>query len=231
MAEKMHLTNAPIKEFLIDIQTRGSRDMDQPRPVVPDQLSADYPHLEFLRPPGAADDHHGIRAFSRDRLQAVQFRPDGFTFSRLAPYSNWPVLRAEAARLWSIYAEWAKPQAVRRLAVRSINEISIALPMSDFGDYLSCPPEIPAGLPQALSSFLMRIVLPHPANGATAVLTQALESPSPTHAPIVLDIDVFKDVELTCACDACWPQLDALREFQNEIFFRSLTDKTRAMYQ
>lgn len=245
MAEKMHLKNAPIKEALIDIKIHGAVVEGQVPSTVEDQLKSLYPQVEHFRTTGfqlevneskeftgkSVNKYEGIRAFSEDRLQIVQFRTDGFTFSRLAPYESWDVLREEACRLWGIYAAWRKPASVRRIAVRYINEIAIELPMQDFGDYLTVPPVIPEGLPQGLASFLMRIVIPHPVNGATAVFTQSLEAPSDFHAPILLDIDVFKDVELPINDGEYWKQLDTLRDFKNEIFFRSITDRTKDMYK
>jgi uncharacterized protein (TIGR04255 family) len=103
--------------------------------------------------------------------------------------------------------------------------------MSDFGDYLAIPPDIPRGLPQGLASFLMRFVIPNPATGAIAIVTQSFESPSETHAQVILDIDVFKDVELPINGDECWSQFDALRDYKNAIFFESITERTKEMYK
>lgn len=245
VTDKMHLRNAPIKEALIDIKVFGELGEEQVPTSVCEALKPLYPEFEHVRSTGfqvemnesreltgtSVNRYEGVRAFSIDRLQVVQFRSDGFTFSRLGAYQDWNTLRQEAFRLWQIYASWRKPVSVRRVAVRYINEISIELPMSDFGDYLTSPPVIPAGLPQALASFLMRIVIPNPANGATAVFTQSLQAPSEFHAPIILDIDVFKDIELSIIDGEYWNELDILRDFKNEIFFRSITDRTKDIYK
>lgn len=241
----MHLPNAPIKEALIDIKTRGISLLGQMPPHIEEQLKFQYPDIEQLRSKSvevhvsetheltskSEDRYEGIRAFSIDRLQVVQFRRDGFTFSRLAPYEDWAALRKEACRLWKIYTEWAKPEMVSRIAVRYINQISIELPMRDFNDYLAIPPYLPPGLPQGLASFLMRFVIPNPSNGAIAIITQSLEAPTDTHVQVILDIDVFKDVELPINGDECWSQFDALRDYKNEIFFQSITERTKEMYK
>src|SRR6266702_3372368 len=56
------------------------------------------------------------------RYQAVtevaQFRVDGFTFSKLEPYTTWREVFGEAIRLWEIYLNLAKPKQLSRIAVR-----------------------------------------------------------------------------------------------------------------
>ena len=46
------------------------------------------------------------------------------------------------------------------MALRYINRINIPLPFTDFKQYLRTTPEIARELPQGLSTFLMRLVIP-----------------------------------------------------------------------
>src|SRR5579859_1241021 len=62
---------------------------------------------------------------SADRLQAVQARLDGFTFSRFAPYKDWDHLVMEARRLWNIFVGLLEPTSVSRMAVRYVNQINL----------------------------------------------------------------------------------------------------------
>ena len=60
-----------------------------------------------------------------DGKRVLQYRLDGFTFSRLRPYTRWEEVYSEAQKLWEIYRLATKPVSVTRLALRYINSIEI----------------------------------------------------------------------------------------------------------
>ena len=94
------------------------------------------------------------------------------------------------------------------------------------------PPEVPEKLPQGLSSFLTRVVIPIPSLGATAIIIQALEGISdPSIIPIILDIDVFKEAQFDANGKDAWETIDKLRDLKNEMFFQSITEKTVELFQ
>ena len=164
---------------------------------------------------------------------------DGFTFSRLHPYITWEQLRDEAYRLWKIYVDITSPELIHRVAVRYINNLSIPMPIGDFGDCLVSPPVVPDNpdvkdkLPQGISSFLNRIVLPKPDINSHAIITQALETVIDTSKPlpIILDIDAIYHNPDGFTEDDAWNKLEALRYFKNEIFFNSITKKLKELYE
>ena len=80
-----------------------------------------------------------------------------------------------AEAILDIQVEPARPNRLKRLALRYINRIEIPLPIRDFKDYLLTIPEIAPGLPQALSNFIMRLVIPNPEMEATAVINVIME--------------------------------------------------------
>ena len=244
MVVPRHLSRAPIREAIVDVRTypfREGLDFKKAR----ERLTADFPKVDAIRMrtfglesdradfrTRASEHIRGIRLASQDGRYVVQFRSDGFTFSRLPPYETWEVLRARAAELWSVFAETAKPERVTRLAVRYINLLGLPLPIEDMGDFLVCPPDVPAELGFNVTSFLSRIVMTDPtARGTIAILTQALESPTPTTVPITLDIDVFRESESQPSADAMWATLEQLRVIKNRIFFESITERTARLFE
>ena len=208
MAEITHLTKAPLVEALIDLRVQLQTPFDISRlDAIHDKIIDSYPTKAVLKkfsgridftdegasPKMDLAELHGYRYTSSDKTFVFQARADGFTLSRLRPYSFWEDLVEEAKRLWAIYVEAAGVELVIREAVRYINRMEISLPIVDFAEYLTCPPVIPERLPQALSSFLMRFVMHDDANDISAIVTQSLEeSPTPV-AALILDIDAFKE--------------------------------------
>lgn len=150
-----------------------------------------------------------------------------FTYSRLQPYGDWQDLRGAAEPLWELFLQVAKPQRINRVAVRYINAMALPLqPGEDFSKYLTASPQVPGGLPQAVTAFLQRIVVQEPTTGNLAVVTQAFEGADSTESSnitVILDIDVSRKIQLAPEDITVWTTLDSLRDLKNKIFFEHLT--------
>ena len=168
-----------------------------------------------------------------DGRQIVQYRLDGFTFSRLRPYSRWEEVFPEAKRLWEIYRTFVKPVLVTRLAVRYINSIEIPLKTIDYDDYLAAGPKVPQGLPQLLQRFFTRIEIPFPDREAVAIVMQTpSDKKDPVNTGIILDIDVvYAATSLAPEDTRIYEILGALREIKNAVFLSSITEKTKELFR
>lgn len=238
-----HLEHAPIAEAVIDFRVLRRDDI----------TVREFAHLK--RRIGAQYDEgalmHSIQArfgidqgkpISPTQVQSAvgwiyktagtvaQFRIDGFTFSKLEPYTTWEEVFGEAKRLWNIYLQVARPLEAKRLAVRYINRLRVPGP-ADLREYLEAPPVLPPPIPQAIREFLTRVVVVDSVRNASAILIQAIEpSLDPATIQILLDIDAFRDASLPSE-DPSLPEIfEQLRALKNEIFFASLTEKTVEMY-
>lgn len=246
MAAPRYLSRAPINEALIDIRIKsaGNAKLDVLRSIH-ESIRTDYPKSkerkrfegfielsdEQVKQEGAFKGIDGYLYSSEDDKQTVQARLDGFTFNRVKPYGKWEDLRDEAKKLWEVYERAIRPELITRVALRYINQLEIPLPISDFADYLVSPPVVPQGLPQGVSSFLTRIVLKEPATDATVIIHQALESVLPSGiAPIILDIDVFRQITSGLEQNEAWTLLEQMRHVKNKVFFESVTEKTLELF-
>ncbi len=247
MPEPRHLTNAPIREAAIDVQISPPVSLDVLQTIngrIKDKL---HKRGEVWQASigldldkdgsGTANAERtpiGYRYDFTDSPYVLQCRVNGFTFSRLPPYETWEKLSATARELWEIYLETTKPQTVSRIAVRYINGLQLPLPIADFAEYLNVSPEIPAGLPQTLASFLQRFVIVDDSSECAAVVTQVLEEQQTqlNKITILLDIDVFKTFSaLAPNTDDVWATLEKLRDFKNRIFFKYVTEKTLGIFE
>jgi uncharacterized protein (TIGR04255 family) len=168
----------------------------------------------------------------RTDSSVAQFRTDGFTFSKLVPYTTWEEVFSEARRLWQLYVTKAQPVEVVRVAVRYINRLQIPVP-AELRDYLEAAPALPPPSPQRLRQFLCRIAVDDPKRNASAVVIQASEPLIGQQAIVLLiDIDAFKDDLAIAPTDPLLTQIFAqLRDLKNEIFFASITERTAEMYE
>ncbi len=248
MARQRFLKNAPITEGLIDIQARVRGDLDievltalgtrlEPdyhkkgpiiRREVSVQFSADAPASAHT-----SSRDFGFRFHSRDEKYVAQFRLNGLTLSRLAPYETWEKLSAEARRLWNFYVECASPETVTRVATRFINNLRLPMNNGDpFETYLTASPQVPGSLPQSIAAFLQRVVIYEAELGANANITQVWQPGTASDGvPVILDIDVYREAEFAPQSAEMWKYLQQLRAFKNKAFFDSLTEKAIELYE
>lgn len=245
MAENRHYSRAPIAEALIDLRVElPSHVSVQDLEAVGVSLKSQYPQRsKYMATTGtvrlgetasaeAQPRHMGFVFRSCDARYICQARLDGFTMSRLAPYESWEPFREEAKRLWQIYRSVAVPSRVTRIAVRYVNRLDLPLPLRDFRDYLSTAPEVASGLPQALSGFFMRLVIPQVDINGTLLLNEAIVDPAGSNVvSIVLDIDLFCTDDVPADEEGMWDFFEVLRRRKDEVFEACITDKTRELIQ
>lgn len=243
-----HLPHPPITEALIDFHTRPSEGTDleavQDLAMRTEGYEEKGPIFRFqttwalTEEKGLTDQSLsqklGVRLHSPDDKYVLQLRTNGFTISRLTPYENWENLLTEARRLWALYINRLEPVSIVRVATRFINNLKLPMrPGEQFEDYLTKPPSLPKELPQGVLGFTQRIVVAHPELDARANLIQLLqEGVVPAdHVAVILDIDVYKMVELQPETEDAWNLLYELRVFKNAAFFASLTEKTVELFE
>lgn len=241
---RAHLAHAPIAEAVIDFRVlRRDGVLADHFAGLTNRIGAEYNQSSVMqsvtarfgfesgRPVGPTQEQSAVGWLYQRPGAVAQFRVDGFTFSKLEPYTTWEEVFAEALRLWRLYAVIAAPHETSRVAVRYINRLRLPGP-ADLGEYLESPPVLPAPIPQTLREFLSRVVVQDSGRNASAVLIQALESSlDPSKIPVLLDIDAFREVALPPE-DPSLPEIfEQLRVLKNTIFFASVTEKTVEMYE
>ena len=242
--ESFHLENAPIVEVILDI------DCDLPPSFHLQSVEAElraavcdaYPNMRQqlvqehqISQQGDAHPQISLRSglqaiqfLSGDEKQIVQFRTGGFSFNRLAPYSQLDDYLPEIERTWNAFLGIAKPVLIRKIGLRTINKIQ--LPLSEgkvpLEDYIQTGPRLPDEKSLTFVGFLdqHKAVEPATGNNVNIVLT-TLEADG-EHLPLILDIDAFRPLQIE---PASWPKLleilVSLRDLKNRVFWNSLTDR------
>lgn len=249
MVEVKHLNNAPITEAIIDFrvklpvafkveaflelkETIGNRfPKVQERKLFSSKL-----RFEKGEPQPLSSEYHGVQGYffsPEDEKNVAQFRIDGFTFSRLKPYTDWGHLFNEAKELWKIYSGVTQPEAVTRLAVRYINHIDIPIPIDDLADYLTAPPKIPNNIHGVISGFLSKVIVYDPVTDTATNIVHALEKSNKPdkHITIVLDIDSYKMGDFNIDDGEIRNIFEKLHNIKNNIFFNSITNKTVRLFE
>ena len=243
--------NPPITEALIDIR------VDLPKEITLDKLLLFHDEVKerFPLKEGKVESKTGLKVSpgsgpqisehvvamtgylfrSSDKTKVVQSRLDGFTFNKLKPYEHWESFCNEAKELWIKFLKIAKPRNTTRLALRYINQIDIPLPFNDFDEYILTIPEIAPGLPNALSEFLMKLVIPNDEIKSKAIILETMKNVETKNGqkvlPLIFDIDVFRIISLDPDSEEIWNVISTLRNFKNDIFHKSLTPKAKELFK
>lgn len=150
-----HLEKAPIVEALVDLRVDVPLDSLTKLDTLAGQFAEEFPERKNLALWSGTFNLHGaqplvtsdgpqIRGYgfwSDDKTRVVQARLDGFSFSRLAPYSHWTDLRDSARKYWNAYAAATGATGVNRCALRYINRLELPR-TSDLRDYLLTRPSV-----------------------------------------------------------------------------------------
>jgi uncharacterized protein (TIGR04255 family) len=167
---------------------------------------------------------------SIDGRQIVQTRLDGFTFNRLEPYDRWEAFRNEGREHWARYVDLVRPIRVTRLALRYINRIEIPVPIKDFKSYILTAPDIAPKLPQQLQTFFMRLEIPDEARHCMAIITETIEPPAQGRLPLIFDIDAVREGAFSPEGAEIWRIFEELRDYKNEVFFNSMTNRAKRLF-
>jgi uncharacterized protein (TIGR04255 family) len=239
-----HYDKAPIREAIIDIQIERSPSLtladfenvnaappqgyEERQKLIMGQLRGQMEEGRFTAT--ANQDQLGYAFIGGQRKHVVQFRVNGFTFSRLAPYETWEQLRDEAKTLWGSYRQIVGALPVVRVGLRYVNQLDLPLPVRDFRDFIRSYPEISSDLSQQLTGFFMQVQIPQADIGAMLLLNEAMVPPTtPDVVSLVLDIDVFKQGLKLESDEEVWNAMEALRSRKNLIFEACITNNTREL--
>ncbi len=244
MARKRHLVNPPIREAVLDIRI-PQQDCVDPNSLrkaldsvggFPDVQDLKRESLTIqLSPEGSPQSHvedqvAGVRGTTDDGLWIVQYRQDGMTFSRLAPYCHWEALSEKARPLASTFLRVTEAPHVERLALRYINHFR--LPNRDPTQYFVSLPSFPETLPLGVENFVSRITAREYVEDLSVHVTHArLDDLAPDRAGFILDIDAFAATKVSPDVDQFWGTFDRLRNLKNKVFFNLITERNAELYE
>jgi uncharacterized protein (TIGR04255 family) len=239
---------APIAEALLEIQVVNPPFTEEEKPLsFYEFVAARFPqkqarvkhevtvHVGEVQPQTAPDSEVcGYFFTSPENGKVVYAGKDSYSFHKLRPYENWNAFRVEARELWGLYRTHLQPTNVSRVSVRNINRIEVPLPIRDLRDYCLLFPDLPAQLPQSLSEFFMRFVIPDSESATTGIITLTFEPPKADESilGLILDIDVFQEFAvLSPDEERIWDTLETLRDYKNRIFMSSTTETAKQLFR
>ena len=245
MTEERKLDNPPIIEAVLDIDCDFQAELDFKKIEVRarKELAKSYPKLrrQFFHEQqfeakvnetpkfSVKGGLQGLQFLRQDEKQLIQFRRQGFSFNRLAPYSSLDAYLPQIKKCWTLYAKLASPVQINSIRLRYINRILLPLVNGNvnFDEYLLNGPRVADPERLALVGFLNQYAAIDKKSGhqINSVITlQPVDKND--KLPIILDNGVVA-VEAAQVDD--WPWIRSkileLREVKNHIFWNTLKEK------
>lgn len=234
-------SNAPITEALIDIFAAlpAGASLDQLRAMhigikdaYPETLARRSSQARFEFSAGAVQSQtlslaeDGFFFKSPDKRDVLQFRMDGFTVNRLAPYRGFEEMQQRAAKYWQVYCDGIAPESVVAVGVRYINRIAVPVGLN-VSRYFSVAPQLPESFVH-MESFSSSTTFVDPSSGAVAEVVLARDptaGPTASGVGCVLEIGAQQQIGRLAPQDELDAVLASLRSVKNRVFFGCLTDE------
>lgn len=230
----------PIQEALIDLRVDRTDFDEASINALFEKIKENFPikepkaSFEFnFGPEGASTEEKGIEGYlmrSSNGNKVLNVSKQGFTFSMLNNYDEWPKFYEEMNILWQLFKTHLKPKVIQRVGVRFINKL--VLPISEpslLPEYLDSKLTF-ANIEDYPQEFLLRYTRAY--GSLKNIVTQAVNFniPNPSGVDYILDIDVFSEAMIeTGDNEKLKKLLDSIRPIKNKIFEDSITKKTRSL--
>jgi len=152
---------------------------------------------------------------------------------RQAPYPNWDTFLESFKTVWSALYKTSGFRKISRIGLRYINRIDV--PISDNTDLINISDFLTIGIdcPEKLhldGYQASMLINSYSGNIGVSIRTATVASPLANHASILLDQDLFVEVDLPQKSDGIIEKLNEMRVIKNDIFESTITDKSRALF-
>ena len=164
----------------------------------------------------------GLQFLRSDSAFAVQFLRTGFVFSQLGNYSSWENFTEPARQIWEVYQSVIGATEFASFQIRYINKLFIP-EMKQWEEYIRIYPFLPPDVPQMVTEYFSRIVMPieEPPGRLThqqAILPQEREG----HLTMLFDND-FQFSALGLSASSLWTRIEDVRSIKDGYFDKFLT--------
>lgn len=165
--------------------------------------------------------------FSNDQKVKLEFSDGTITFTDERKYVDWDNFQNSAIHIFSLLSESLNNIEILRTSIRFINRFSLkdfTNPDEYFNTLISHKED--QALPFPLRQYSFRLTMDVPDTDIYSIVNQSIENIRPDAYAYTLDIDVLDRQRMIFAESSLIEVLSGLRKIKNEIFFKTLTQKT-----
>ena len=228
----------PVQEAVFDLQTRGGRVFNTELFKSFPERNQHYTLQGFLQNVNVDTKNNtstaeivGCRYVSKDTKQIVLFKNSGFSYSRLKIYDGWEKNYKEALKLWNIYCEITKPEVITRVATRFINQFHITPLFTKPEEYFNTYIKYDHNISSAWDNMFCRLLVCHNEGIKSNIIFDSRVNKDNQNVGVIFDIDAYADDLnlLKTNLKSMEEIFNRLRKIKNNIFEKSITNKTREL--
>lgn len=233
----------PITEAVIEVRVEGLID-EIKRKKAAKKLSKLYPNERLQVNKGISIDLvHGLASVedvgtvitrsNNDQNEMLVLGPNSVAVSQLAVYRGWDVFFERFQRDWAAWKSVVGHRKVIQIGLRYINRIDV--PMVDnlarHEDYLTLQIQLPSKYTDTIGYALMAKLPLKDIQCIATINSGAVESPIPSHAGFLLDIDIVRPVDVPQKDADIEKLLGEMRHAKNELFQSLITEAARDRFR
>lgn len=235
----------PITEAVIAINFKSTIEFDE-LTSVSKKFQKEYPQSQAISnvsfsvdvdggavpTPKNTQNQKGWRLSSEDMTEILVMWPQSFTISQLAPYVGWSKFLERFVRDWKKFKRHVGQKEIARIGVRYINRIDIPVngDIVEHEKYLNVFPKLPNSL-TPLHAFAVQSALKLPDIGCDLLINSAaVPSPVLDRASFMLDLDIFRSLDLPQSDQDIYNLLDEIRNKKNKVFEQCISNRARKLF-
>ena len=246
----LKLANAPIIEAILDIDCAFAQgfDLAAREEQIRAATKGSYPvfqpqHFHGVRVEAIGEKSptvtksqglQGFRALQADQKQLIQYRLEGFSFNRLAPYSSFDDYLPEIEHCWKEFVQIVEPSQVKEIRLRFINRLPLPLEGDkvELDDYFVFGPKLADDGRFSFLSFVQQYRTIEIGTDNELNIVLASQPTEAGNLPVIFDIQVHNRSIID---PSAWQSISSiilsLRELKNSVFQKTLTEKCIALFQ
>ncbi len=176
----------------------------------------------------------GLQFRHSDEKQVVQFRAQGFSFNRLAPYTSLDAYLPQIKKAWTAYVKLASPVQIRIIRLRYINRILLPFVNGriEMNEHFQNGPHVADEKGLTLIGFLNQYTAVDVNTGYQVNSVLTAQAPEDDNLPVIFDnsamaLETMEPENWT----AIRSKIIELRQLKNRIFRNTLTETCLNRYQ
>lgn len=239
------LKNPPIKEAIIRVSFKDNVDVEslnkfckssfikENYPIRQNLMALEIKSTMGVKSTTTAHKHEGFLLNCGEGCnKSIQSKVGQLSFHNTDKYLGWELFYEEFKKIWKNYYNTIGRIDIIQLGVRYINQLHFDLPLKDgIEEFLKILPTIPNGINKDLNNFFMQLNIPNDNQTLNGIITQTLRDVSKNKLQVLLDLNVVKTKNINGSSEEIWQSFDDIRNFKNQLFFNSLTNKTIQQYE
>lgn len=165
--------------------------------------------------------------------QLIQFRSQGYSFNRLAPYTTLDDYLIEIQRTWEVYLNLAAPVQVREVRLRYINRLVLPLTEGklEMNDYLKIGPRLPEEDKLQFIGFFNQHTAVEVDTGHHVNIILTMQPFTNAGLPVIFDIEAMSRLKSEPqSWEPILAKIQSLRGLKNRVFENTLTLQCLNLY-